>query len=305
MISIGEIGRINKPLVWTLHDTWAFCGMEHYFPIGDTRYVEGYLADNRLPEERGFDLNRWTWGRKRRAWSRPMNLICPSRWMADCVAGSALMRNWPACVVPNAIDIGRYSPIEKNLSRDILGLPAHAPIILFGAAGGTPDRRKGFDLLLAALAQGWGGLERDPICAIYGQSEPRHPPSSPLPLHWLGHLDDDHSLKLAYSAADVFVLPSRQDNLPLTGIEAHACGCPVVAFDSTGLKDIVEHRSTGYLASPFDPTDLARGLRWVITDPQRHSRLRENARQRALDRWSSSRIASLHSEIYQAITSLG
>jgi len=104
--------------------------------------------------------------------------------------------------------------------------------------------------------------------------------------HWLGPLSDDFSLALAYNSADVFVLPSRQDNLPLTGIEAHACGCPVVAFDCGGLRDIVVHEETGCLARPYDPVELANGIAWVLERSQRDQDLSKAARHRAECMWS-------------------
>ena len=89
------------------------------------------------------------------------------------------------------------------------------------------------------------------------------------------------SLRAYYSAADLMVVPSRQDNLPNTAVEAHACGTPVVAFHTGGLPDIVEHKRTGYLAQPFHTQDLAAGISWVLEDTQRRIGLGHAARQRA------------------------
>lgn len=92
MISVAEIGKLKKPVVWTLHDMWAFCGAEHY--TEDLRWRDGYTAINRPAYEVGFDLNRWTFVRKQKHWKRPMHIITPSRWLADCAKNSALMRDW-------------------------------------------------------------------------------------------------------------------------------------------------------------------------------------------------------------------
>jgi glycosyltransferase involved in cell wall biosynthesis len=115
----------------------------------------------------------------------------------------------------------------------------------------------------------------------------------------MGRLSDELSLCLLYSAADVVVVPSRQDNLPNTAIEAHACGTPVVAFDVGGLRDVIDHRVTGYLASPFDSDDLARGMRWVLEQAQ-GAQLRRAARDRAVGLFSGPRIAAQYAAAYRA-----
>ena len=120
MISIAGIGSIHKPMVWTLHDMWAFCGAEHY--TVDYRWKEGYLQHNRPSYESGFDLNRWTWERKRKHWQHPMHIVTPSRWLAECVRQSSLMHDWPVTVVPNAIDTNLWQPVDKKLARQIIFL---------------------------------------------------------------------------------------------------------------------------------------------------------------------------------------
>jgi glycosyltransferase involved in cell wall biosynthesis len=118
-------------------------------------------------------------------------------------------------------------------------------------------------------------------------------------VHYTGHLHDDLSLRALHSAADAMVIPSRQDNLPNTGLEAHACGTPVVAFNTGGLPDIVADRITGALAEPFEPASLGAAIRWVFEDPQRHQSLRRAARQRAEELWNPARVAALYADVYR------
>ena len=208
------------------------------------------------------------------------------------------MKGWPVDIIPNPLDTRQFQPWPKSLARNILNLPQSEPLILFGAMGGGRDPRKGWDLLQEALVN----IAHKIPCVrgvIFGQSEPTDPPKLGLPLHWLGHLNDDATLALAYSAADVSVVPSRQDNLPQTGTEAQACGCPVVAFNCTGLPDVVEHGVTGYLACPYDPEDLAEGIRWVLEDPERHARLSAAARERAVRLWSPEVVVPQYLQVYE------
>lgn len=113
----------------------------------------------------------------------------------------------------------------------------------------------------------------------------------PCPVHWLGVVCDDRVLALAYSAADLMVVPSRQDNLPNTAIEPQACGTPVVAFDIGGLPDIVAHRETGWLAKAFDTEDLAAGILWVLEARNRWQGLSQAARARAVEHFSQQVVA--------------
>lgn len=295
---VETLAGIRKPIVWTLHDMWAFCGAEHYAPDDmSARWRTGYTDANRRTGDRGFDVDRWTWRRKLKTWRQRMHVIAPTQWMAECARASVILRDCPVTVIPNVIDLSVYRPLPKQLAREILGIPPDAKLVLFGAIGGQSDPRKGWDLLapaLAAVAARMPGLR----AIVLGQSEPRQPPSLGLPIHWAGHLYDDVALALAYSAADVTVVPSRQDNLPQSATEAQGCGCPVVAFRTAGLCDVVEHGATGYLAEPFDSESLAKGIEWVLIDSQRHAQLAARARERSLRLWSADAVVPQYLQIY-------
>jgi len=288
-------------VVWTLHDCWAFSGSEHYpQDADDCRYQQGYGTGNRPPGHCGLDLDRWCWQRKRRNWRRPLQLVSPSRWLASCVEHSALLGHWPVQVIPNPLPTEIFRPWPQPLARQLFGLPAKGPLLLFGAIGGSRDPRKGWDLLepaLRQLAQTHPQLQ----AVVFGQSQPADPPRLGLPLHYIGNLHDDQSLALLYSAANVMVVPSRMDNLPQTATEAQSCGVPVVAFNATGLPDVVQHQCTGYLAAPFDSADLAAGISWVLDDPGRQAALAHEAHRRAHKLWNPCRIACLYSDLYQEV----
>lgn len=299
MLSISDIGRISGPVVWTLHDMWAFCGAEHY--AEDYRWRDGYRNNNRPCHESGFDLNRWVWERKRKCWKHPFQIVAPSHWLAKCVRESMLMQDWPVTVIPNPIDTDAWAPVDQRIARSLLGLPQDEPFVLFGAIGGRIQHVKGFDLLLKAL-ECIADVRKDIHLVIFGESAPRDPLSLPFPVHYIGHLHDNVSLRLLYSAADVMIIPSRQDNLPNTGVESLACGTPVAAFDTCGLPDIVEHKVTGYLAKAFDPEDLAKGICWVIENG-RENNISRNARRKVLQTFSAPLVAKQYSTLYKQILS--
>jgi glycosyltransferase involved in cell wall biosynthesis len=296
MLSVRDIGRITKPVVWTLHDMWAFCGAEHI--AWDERYRQGYLRVNRPRDESGFDVNRWTWNRKRRAWRRPIQIVAPSRWLAQCARESVLMRDWPIEVIPNAIDLEAWAPIDRCMARRLLGIREDARVVAFGSMGENRAYHKGGDLLFAALERVRGelpGLE----LIVFGEDRPPGGRDPGVPTHYVGTLHDELSLRIVYSAAAALVIPSRKDNLPNTGVEALASGTPIVAFDTCGLPDLVTHEETGFLARPFETDDLARGIRWVVSDEARAARLARNARAFAEERFAAPHVAARYLAVYQ------
>lgn len=297
MLSIEDLPHLHKPLIWTLHDMWAFCGAEHV--SWSERWKEGYRRDNAEAGYRGLDINRWTWRRKQRNWKKPVSLIAPSRWLAACVQQSALMKDWPVRVIPNAIDTDFWCPVDKALARTLLGLPEGVPLVIFGTSGANAAYHKGFDLLEQALSH-LRGQGADLELAIFGQRKPKQPPMLGHPVHYLGILHDDLTMRLAYCAADALIVPSRIDNLPNTAVEAMACGTPVVAFDTCGLPDIVDHQSNGFLARAFDAEDLATGISWTVTHHDPPS-LRQAARQKAVECFSESTVLAQHAEAYEQV----
>lgn len=306
MLSVKDICRLRKPIVWTLHDMWAFCGGEHYAPDDATaRFRNGYHVRNRPPGESGPDLNRRTWETKRRMWARQhFTIVSPSQWLAGCAQQSVLFSEAAVHVIPNPLDTDKiWQTIPHEVARVALRLPPDKKLILMGADGGVADKRKGGDLLRSAmvrvLATRLGKIE----LIIYGQERPVHNEAWPCPVHWLGVVRDDRVLALAYSAADVMVVPSRQDNLPNTAVEAQACGLPVVSFDIGGLPDIVAHHETGWLAKAFDTENLAEGILWILSDEDRWNKLSRLAREKAVERFSRGVITEKYVRVYEEVLS--
>ncbi len=298
MLSILDISKIKKPIVWTLHDMWAFCGAEHI--SYDSRWKQGYNEKNRPKGESGFDLNKWTWNRKKKYWKKPIQLIAPSKWMMDNVKESKLMKNWPIKEIFNPIDLSIWKPRDKEIARDRFNLPHDVPLIMFGAFAGVSEYHKGYDLLEKAINYiSSNDKLKNSFLVVFGQSKPKNPPKLKIPIIYLGRINDAISLSMAYSASDLLVVPSRIDNAPLTATEAQACGTPVVAFNATGLKTMVIHKKTGYLAKKFDIKDLANGILWVIS--KKDNKLNLEARKSAIERFSYSKIAKLHVDLYERI----
>lgn len=301
-LSIKAIGQIKKPVVWTLHDSWAFTGGCHV-PYDCIRYRDSCGTCPNLGSERPRDLSHWVWSRKRKAW-KGLNLtvVTPSRWLAECARSSSLFHDMRIEVIPNGLDTSTFKLVEQEKARKALGLPLDKKIMLFGAVGAASDSNKGINLLLPALqslaSNGWKNrLE----LVIFGSDAPIQGLNFDIPTRFLGYIRDDYILKQVYSAADVMVVPSLQESFCQTASEALACSVPVVAFGTTGLLDVVDHKLNGYLAKPFDTEDLAKGIAWVLQDEVQWRELSSQARQKTESEFALNRVAERYLQLYQNI----
>ncbi|MDQ8189147.1 glycosyltransferase [Roseibacillus persicicus] len=297
---LSLLDKLTAPLVWTFHDLWPVCGALHHEYQNDLRYHEGYTAANRPRSRRGLDLDRRVALRKEKAYKEHnIEAIVPSHWMAEQVRKSSLWRDRPLTVIPIGLDTQIFKPLQKAAARDLLNLPADKKLILFGAMYAGSDKNKGYHQLREALEQ--LNLPKDEIeLAVFGMSAPAEGESPlPYPAHWMGVLRDQFTLAALYSAADVMVVPSLQESFGQTASEALSCGTPVVAFDTSGLKDIVDHEQNGYLAEPFEPSDLAEGIRFVLADTARYETLCENAREKVVSTFSLPQVVKRHREVYE------
>jgi len=301
MLRIEELKRINKPILWTLHDMWSFTGGCHYSD-GCERFQQACGNCPQLNRSGKNDMSRSVLRRKKKAWSKlNITIVTPSNWLAESAKKSSLFQHKRIEVIPNGLDLKRYKPMDRLLAREILGLPKNKRLVLFGAMEATSDHRKGFDLLYEGLKQLYAKwLDRAEL-VVFGSSEPENLPDFGLPVHYLGYLYDDVSLALLYSAADVMVTPSRQDNLPNTVVESLACGTPAVVFDIGGMPDMINHQINGYLAKPFDTSDLAAGIDWALSDENRHKELCLKAREKAEACFDIKKVASKYLDLYEEV----
>lgn len=298
MLSIKDVSRIKKPIVWTFHDMWPFCGSEHYSERND--WQTGYSTNGQPHRyDRKTFLDRWVWNRKKKHWATGMVIIAPSNWLADCTQRSPLTCKWRTEVIPNGLDTKSWTPIDRGIARQILNLPKERKLILFGALGGQSDERKGFSLLKEALEQ-LKKIHYDCDLVLFGQSRPLEEAIKGFNTHYLGHLYDDISLRLAYSAANVMVVPSRQEVFGQTATEALACGTPIAAFKVGGLIDIVTSGVNGYLASPFDVDDLQKCITQSI-DLSQHQDSQAHVARSISNTVLDTHIAGLHKDLYQTV----
>ena len=303
-VQIETIGKFKHPIIWTLHDMWAFTGGCYYSPNCD-RYTASCGSCPQLGSRKNWDLSRWVWQRKAKAWKHiNLTIVAPSSWLRQCASSSSLFKDLRIELIPNGIDTEKYRPIPRQVARELLRLPQDKQLIIFGALGATSDKRKGFHLLQPALHElSQSGWQDRLELVIFGASQPENRLELDFKTHYLGTLSDDLSLAVVYSAADVFILPSLQDNLPNTVMEAIACGTPCVAFNIGGMPDMIEHQKNGYLAQAYKIEDLAQGIAWVLENRERHQKLSQRAREKAEQEFTleiqARRYWSLFTEILE------
>ncbi len=301
-LSIKEIGDLEMPVTWRLPDEWAFCGCEHYSELPKNHkhnYQKGY--GNSLKNLMTLNINNYSWNLKMKNWLKCINIIAPSNWIAECAKKSQIFKKSFISVIPTPIDLENWRPIDKKFARKKLSLPINKKIILFGAVGGLFDKRKGGDLLLETLRKVEAEKFKDDQnyeLVVLGEKNGEINFPYNIKTHFIGKINDDSLMSLYYSASDIFILPSRQDNLPGTGLEALACGLPVAAFDIGGISDIVDHKNTGVLVKPFDCESLAFEIKWLLSDKDRLNKLSVNSRFKAERLWNQKRVSELYYDHY-------
>jgi glycosyltransferase involved in cell wall biosynthesis len=298
MLCIEDLAKIKAPIVWSLHDMWAFTGGCHY-----DEECEGYKNHcgncKVLGSEKKNDLSAKIFQRKIKVFSNISNLtiVGLSRWMTQAARQSSLFKNIPIVNLPNPIDTEKFSPLNKSVARNLFNLPHDKKLVLFGAMGATSDPRKGFIKLSSAL-QNMDSKNTELV--VFGSSKPQMAQGFKQKAHYLGQLHDDVSLRVLYSAADVMVVPSLQENLSNAIMESMACGTPVVGFDIGGNGDLIDHQQNGYLAKPFDIDDLAKGIE-VILNSKNYTECCQSARNKVLREFDSHIVADKYIGLYKQL----
>lgn len=297
MVSTRMLNKIKKPIVWTLRDMWPMTGGCHY-SMGCRRYELGCGHCPQLNSSRDFDLSRIIAANKLSSFPKSIRVVGISSWLSDCASKSKIFHDHQVQTISNNIDTDSFYPVDRSTARKSLGLSTREKIILIGAKS-VSDYYKGFDLFVESLKY----LNQSHFrVVIFGKSSQKELDVIPSEVTTLGHITDDNTMRLAYSAADVFVGPSRMDAFGKTLAESLSCGTPVVCFDATGPADIVDHKLTGFKAKPFEAEDLAHGIKWVLTRNKNQTiLLKHAARERAIKLFDSRVIARQYLSLYNEL----
>ncbi|GKS58909.1 glycosyl transferase family 1 [Nitrospira sp.] len=287
-------------LVWTFHDMNPVTGGCHY-DMECGKFAQRCGACPQLGSRDPQDLAGEIWDRKRaifeRLDARRLCIVTPSRWLGQVVKQSPIFARFRVETIPYGLDLDDFAPRDRASARHVLGIPEDAQVILF-LAEMVDNQRKGFALLTEALAASAQSLKRLWFLSV-GNNAPRL--AAGLHGSHLNYVGSDRFLSMVYSAADVFVIPSMQDNLPNTVMEAMACGTPVIGFDVGGVRDMVRPDRTGLLVTPGDVGELRVAIERLVNDPPLGRRMGAEARRVAEAEYplllQAERYHTLYSEL--------
>jgi glycosyltransferase involved in cell wall biosynthesis len=303
--ALAKLAILNKPIVWTMHDSNPFTGGCHV--RFDCKNYQGNCGFCPLLKDSGADdVSHRIWVKKQYAYAQMKpQFISPSNWLAKAALQSGLLKDHLVQVIPNTLETAIFKPIEKSVARKSLKIDPDRFILLTGFMPSKKDAHKGTSYLIDALDL-WidqnPELKNKATLVVFGNRDSQSPPPFKIPVKFLGTINDDQKLASAYAAADAFLTTSLDDNLPNTVMESLACGTPVISFKTGGIPDMVEHQKNGYLAEYKNPKDFMKGIQWIYEHPDKEI-LNKNARAKVLDTFSEQNIAQQHIKVYQNLLS--
>lgn len=286
----------NKPIVWTLHDSWPFTGVCHV-PYDCRRYEKECGRCPMLHSDNAKDLSNEVWNCKKKAFQHlNLHIVTPSRWLADCARKSSLLRDCDIRVIPNCIDTNVFSSGDRNSACELLGLDSSKQYILYGAVNALTDPNKGYDYLRDAIQnQDWpSNLELIVIGADKKLDDIKN-----IPTHYFGYIGGER-LIATYRVANVMIVPSLSENLSCAIMESLSCATPVCCFNIGGNGDMVEHQVNGYLAKKKDAEDLGRGILWCLENNS-DNHLGKAARESVIQKYSIPVVAKQYAELYREV----
>lgn len=300
-LNLRDLLKFKSPIVWSLHDMYAFtggCHLDNYCGNYEKECGECPLLGSNKKKDLSFFIHK----RKERIYSDTgnLNIVGLSQWITKHAEKSSLRTSFNQVInIPNPINVNRFKPINRDSARQILGFPKEKKLILFGAVSALTNRMKGFTKLQRTV-QDLG--RKDSELIIFGAEKPEDSLDLPLPVRYLGVLKDDLSLQVLYSAVDVMVVPSLQENLSNIIMESLSCGTPVVAFKVGGNADLIDNRENGYLAEPHSSEDLSKGINWVLDHPD-PSLLKLNARNKVIKNFEAKHVIEQYLDLYLQLVS--
>ena len=301
-VTLNQIFALGKPVVWTLHDQWAFTGGCHY-SAGCGGYQSNCSQCPQLAED-PFSLPEAVLHDKEELFQNAnLTIVTPSQWMGRCARESRLFKSLRVEVIANSLETDLYSPIPKEQAKKSLEIPDDAVTLLFGAIDGA-EKRKGFAELTGAMKTCRENeafqalLRKNQIRLICFGSPNDQLESMGIPVVSLGRLGTDEDIRDAYSAADIFLLPSLEDNLPNTILESMSCGTPVVAFDVGGVPDMVTDSVNGLLVKAFDTQKMGEAIVSLLVDPEKRSAMGKACRERVSNDYALDVQAGNYLKLY-------
>ena len=258
LIPINQINKINKKIVWTLHDMWPYTGSEHY--ANTDRFANGYLKNNKPDFIKGLDVDKFIWKLKKKYYPKDMFIVPTSDWQEKNIKKSILLKNYNFKKINLPLNQDFWKPIDKSYAKKLIGLPENKKIILIGSDN-LNSIRKGNYLIEDILKH---AKERNLHLVIFSNVNKIKILDNFEKTIFKSVKTNSIDLKMIYSASDVYLAPSIQESFGQTVLEASCCNLPTVCFENTGINEIIDHKINGYIANYLDLKDFANGLDWCL-----------------------------------------
>jgi len=301
--SLSNLNKLHKPIVWTLHDMWAFTGGCHY-NSNCNKFVEQCNNCPSLKFRSEFDQSQKIF-KKKEALYKKLNLtiVTCSNWLTKEVGRSKLLGDKQVITIPNPIDTNIYKPNYKENARKEFGFEPDKFLLLIGAMN-LKEKRKGFCYLVEALKyiyENYKEFDQKIEILTFGKLDRNIEGEIPYKIHQLGQIESKNQLIALYNSANLYIAPSLQDNLPNTVLESISCGTPVLAFKVGGMTDMITHSENGYLAELKSYKELANGIVKLLSDSELLKEMGNNCRQKAINQFEESKVANQYLNLYQEL----
>ncbi|MFB2936477.1 glycosyltransferase family 4 protein [Aerosakkonemataceae cyanobacterium BLCC-F154] len=291
----------SKPAVYTLHDMWSFTGHCAYsydcdrwkIGCGKCPYPNTYPSVNMDNTHIEWKLKNWVYSRAN------LTIVTPSKWLTE-QAKQSMLKQFEIHHIPYGIDTEAYQPLDRELCRKLLGIPNNKKVLMFGSVS-VKDPRKGGDLIIQTLQKFPASLKAEIVLLTIGNDSESIAQEIGIESLHLGYVSSDRLKSIAYSAADLFIFPTRADNLPLVLQESMACGTPIVSVKIGGVPDLVRPGITGYLAEVENVQDFGNGIREIMEDRNLREYMSEQCRAIAIQEYSLLIQAQRYIELYNKI----
>ena len=291
----------SKPTIFTLCDMWAMTGHCAFsydcdrwkIGCGKCPYPDSNPSIKRDATRLEWKLKDWVYSHSN------LTIVSKSTWLTE-IARQSLLSRYPIYQIPNGIDTAIYQPLDREQCRSELGIPLDKKVLMFAALK-LDNFQKGGDLLLKALQSLPASLKTETVLLTFGKGGETLAESVGMQTINLGYVSDDRRKAICYSAADLFLFPTRAESFGNVALESIACGTAVVSFKVGGVTEHVRHGITGYLAEPGNSQDFCNGILQLLEDRNLGEQMSQQCRAIALQEYSLELCTQRHIELYKTL----
>ena len=292
---LQKIAALGKPIVWHMHDMWTFTGGCHHAfdckgftaSCGNCSYLRFAGENDRSHHLMQLKTHLFK--------NHNFHLVSPSIWLQKLAAQSALAPFYTLQHISNTIDCTVFKPNPRQQACAKLKLDVKKQYLLFGAAN-TGSAIKGMQFLIEALQLLPHNDSLEVL--VFGKPNAELIAKIPFKTRELGYVSHPEKMIALYNAASCYITPSLADNLPNTVMEALSCGLPVVAFNTGGIPEMVDHMKNGFIVAQKNAEQLAQGITWALNCG---SQTREAAQSKVLQHYDYPVVAKKYMALFQSL----